>query len=875
MSAGSLSASDKLTPEEMLSLPRPQQGVPNPSGTLALWPSSTYSFAAADGKGRTDRAIHIADLASSPAAAEKSTGFDKLPPPRPLLTGLANLEAAWLDDHTVLFLRPSVPHGEVAAQDEQGRRVDHPARMGDDAWKKKMQAWSEMDGGEGTEVWAKEVDGKSEEYMVGRLPVPISNLSVLPPSSTSASSGGGKPKEALLSFSATVYADGSLWTVAQHAREAAARAAGSDAKTYDGLFVRHWDTWAPTDGEREQVFVVRLTRNAVDLRTAAAEDGSDSDASLEDFEIVEKPQEQKVGGAWRFAVEEQEDEAGVLQQKPKVMSPLAGTSLQCPVGPFGSASDWSLSSTHLLFHAKDPHLNPAYHTRHQVYLVPLSPRSASDATPRQITLGTQGATASPVFSPCGKRVAWLEMREDGYEADRNRVMVYELESGVRWGASEEWDRSPSAITWAKDGKQLFLEAEDEGLVKLFVLDVPVGGPAKGEKVQEPVRLTQEHSVTGVSALAPFLGSAKKGAQTLLVTQSSLTSPNQLYVLTFTPSPSLPPAPPTVSLRPLASLTYHHLAPKGLHAGEEFTFAGDAGRSVHGWIVYPPELAEDKRMGVKKEKKYPLAFLCHGGPQSAWDDAWSTRWNPNVFASHGYIVVAINRTGSTGFGQEFCDAIKGDWGGAPFRDLVAGLQFVKDAYPEIDGERTACLGASYGGFMVNWIQGHNEQMRFKALVCHDGVFTPTQTWNATDELYFPEREFGGVPWEVPANYQKWSPANFIGKWRTPQLVIHGSKDYRLVEAEGLGVFNTLQRLNIPSRLVIFPSENHWVLNPRNSRRWHEEVFRWIDEWTAAPSSVEEAAAQTPADKQPQPTVHTAPPSAAETSKPGYTVAYREV
>ncbi|GAA5982493.1 hypothetical protein JCM11641_006133 [Rhodosporidiobolus odoratus] len=872
-----------LTPKRMLSLPRPQQGIPNPDGNLALWPASTFDFEVNHGKGRTDRTLYLVDLSTPDkhVADGDRDDFPPTPPPRPFLSGLASLDAAWLDPNTVLFLRPAVPKGHAAHVNEKGQRVDHTS---DEAYKRLNSGSKALERGEGTEVWAKEVDSGGE-YRVGKLPVPISDLS-LHLSTTSA----------ILAFSATVYSDGSIWTVSRQAEEAASRAAGSDAKVYDGLFVRHWDEWAPTEGERKQVHFVRLERAPSDA-AADGEGESDSDASLEEFEIVEKEvdQEGKVGG-WRMTMEVREDEAGVLSQQPKVVSPLAGTSLECPVGPFGGASDYSLSSTHLLFHSKDPNLNPAYHTRHQVYLVPLTPRSSSDAKPRQLTLGTQGATSSPTLSPDGKRAAWLEMREDGYEADRNRVMVYEIETGKRWGATETWDRSPGGVVWSEDGLGLLLTTEEEGHVKLCYLEVPVEG--KGDI--DPIKLTHDHAVTGVSVVpssassTAAAASTKKGSSTLLVTQSSLRSPNQLSLLTFTlPTSSSSSQPPKVSLTPLASLTHHLLSPLSLHAGEEFWFAGDKGQAVHGWITFPPELAEERRKtqerdegegGVGQEgsskRKWPLAFLCHGGPQSAWEDAWSTRWNPNVFASHGYITVAINRTGSTGFGQDFCDKIKGDWGGAPFRDLVAGLQFVTDAYPEIDPERTACLGASYGGYMVNWIQGHNQQMGFKCLVCHDGVFSPAQTWNATEELYFPEREFGGLPWEVPEKYQQWSPQNHIKKWQTPQLVIHGSKDYRLVEGEGLGVFNTLQRLNIPSRLLIFPSENHWVLNPRNSNRWHEEVFRWLDEWTAPSSSVP-SPSPSPADSniatpaQPEPTIHIGLPSAREVSRPGYQVEYREI
>ncbi|GAA5916613.1 hypothetical protein JCM6882_009179 [Rhodosporidiobolus microsporus] len=917
-----------LTPQTMLQLPRPQTALVSPDGHHALWPASTFNF----DTNRTERTLYIVDVPAHDSAIPNLSGEDKerdpddftaTTPPRALLSSLAALDAAWLDPSTVLFLRPAVPHSVSAfTSEEGGKRVDVPEGMSDAEWAKVKAAWGEMDGGEGTEVWAKEVEGKGDEYLVGKVPVAISNLkTLLLPSSSSSSSSSG----ALLSFTAPSFPHGTLLTYPSQKAAQVARAEGSDAKTYDGLFVRHWDEWAPVDEsedegglggrERNEVHVVRLERAPSSAtgeeaaEKASAADDTDSDASLEDFEVVEKPVEMKgsaiaassnAPGRWTMQLEKHVDEAGVESHQPKIISPLKGTKLECPVGPFGDSSDWSLSPTHILFHSKSPLLNPAYHTRHEVYLSSLSPRSSSDLKPRQLTLGNQGATASPVLSPDGKRAAWLQMQEDGYEADRNRVVVYELEgAGKRWVATPEWDRSPGSVVWGPGSDVLYLQTEDEGHVKVFQLEVPVCGvDESGRELvgKDPVAVTEFHSVTGIAPLPLAFANSSKGNSKregeggdaparLLLTHNSLTSPNRLSLLTLRPSPSLPPAPPRASLTPLATLTPSH--PSGefaflskLHGGEEFTFAGDRGEAVHGWVVFPPEVAEARerareRKGKvqgegegKKKKKYPLAFLCHGGPQSAWNDGWSTRWNPSVFASHGYITVAINRTGSTGFGQAFCDRIKGDWGGAPFRDLVAGLQFIKSAYPEIDPERTACLGASYGGFMVNFIQGHNELMGFKCMVCHDGVFSPTQTWNATEELYFPEREFGGLPWEVPNEYQKFSPANFVSKWATPQLVIHGSRDYRLVEGEGLGVFNTLQRLHIPSRLVVFPSENHWVLKPNNSRRWHKEVFRWIDEWTAPSSSTDSKPATAAAS---QPTVHTAPPAA---PNGGYGVEYRQ-
>lgn len=806
MPALKLSDGPNITPKDILGLPRPSAAIANPAGTHAVWPTTVFDF---DTK-RTEKSIYLVEIgkdavSGDSAAASDPEDFSRTAEPKQFLSTLAFTEVAWLDDHTVAFLRAPVPQSESVEKNADGHRIDHPAGLSDEKFKKQQAARSEKDGGEGTEVWAKDVS-TGDEYCIGKLPVQISDLTIkiVAPSTKSSS------EEAILVFSATVFPDGDIWAVKAHDKEQEERANGSDIKVYDELFVRHWDDWKPTAGQRKQLQVVRLAKGA-----AAAQ--AEQDSSAEDFELIH-PNE----GRWTLESDSTPEASAAGGSRPKILAPLKGTKLECPVGPFGGASDFSVSSTHLLFHSKDPHVNPAWHTRTEVYLVPLSPRTAAEAEPRSITVGTQGACASPVLSPDGSRAAWLEMREDGYEADRLRVMIYEIESGQRWDATPSWDRSPSAIVWAPNGKKVFLQAEDQGHVKVFELDVPQPD-SEGLNLttaKEPKPLTSEHSVAHIEALAD---------DRLLVTWSSLTTPNQVSVLEHASADKTSPP----ALRPLATLTKSLRESKTLCEGEEFWFAGDGGEQIHGWILFPPEAQQLRAAGGGgKGKKWPLAFLCHGGPQSAWNDSWSTRWNPNSWAGHGYIVVAINRSGSTGFGQDFCDKIKNDWGGAPFRDLVAGLDFVKRAYPEIDADRMASLGASYGGFMQNWIQGHNDQMGFKCLVCHDGVFSLSQTWAATEELYFPEREFGGTPWEAPENYAKWNPQNHVKNWKTPELVIHGSKDYRLVEGESLGVFNTLQRLNIPSRLLIFPSENHFVLNPLNSIKWSEEVFRWIDEWCGA-------------------------------------------
>ena len=254
--------------------------------------------------------------------------------------------------------------------------------------------------------------------------------------------------------------------------------------------------------------------------------------------------------------------------------------------------------------------------------------------------------------------------------------------------------------------------------------------------------------------------------------------------------------------------------------ESFTFKGANNEEVQGFMVKPP--------GFDPNKKYPLKFLIHGGPQGAWGNEWTYRWNAELFAASGnYVVVMINFHGSTGYGQKFTDSISGDWGGKPYVDLMKGLDYVEKAYPFIDKNREAALGASYGGYMANWILGHTN--RFKCIVSHDGTFNTESVYGTTEELWFPEWEFKGSPWKNRELYRKFSPHLFADKFKTPTLVVHGQNDYRLDVSEGFQLFTTLQRLKIPSKMLYFPDEGHWVLKPQNSRLWYKTVNDWVDQW----------------------------------------------
>ncbi|ORX89115.1 S9C family peptidase [Basidiobolus meristosporus CBS 931.73] len=471
---------------------------------------------------------------------------------------------------------------------------------------------------------------------------------------------------------------------------------------------------------------------------------------------------------------------------------MAKAPLESPVDPFGDAGDYAISpdGKEIAFLSKRPGRDQAWETDINVYVV----ASDGSTNPKSLTDQNLGQTASPAYSPDGSTLAWLQMERPGFEADRLRVILFDRESQQSSYLNQKWDRSPSSITWSTDSKSLYLPTNDHGRIKLFEANVRTG------RIRP---LTEQGSVASVSVL---------DEDSLLLTANAMHHPNEFYTL-------------KVQGNKLTQISRIHEAKTSqlyLPEAEDFWFSGAKGDKVQGWILKPYDF--------DPKKTYPVAFLVHGGPQSAWTDSWSTRWNPEIYASAGYVTVAINPRGSTGYGQKFTDEISRNWGGLPFYDLMKGLDYVLAKYKFTDKRRVCALGASYGGYMMNWFNGHTN--RFKCLVNHDGMFSSVGSFYSTEELWFPEWEFGGKPWEPKARmiYERWSPANYVQRWQTPTLVIHGGKDYRLVDGEGFSTFTALQRQNIPSRLVYFPDENHWVLKHANSLRWHAEVLGWLHQWT---------------------------------------------
>jgi dipeptidyl aminopeptidase/acylaminoacyl peptidase len=475
---------------------------------------------------------------------------------------------------------------------------------------------------------------------------------------------------------------------------------------------------------------------------------------------------------------------------------LRGLDADCPSRPFGDEDDYALSpdGKWLALSFKKPMGSAeAWSTNEDIWLAPTD----GSAAPRDISAENPARDSNPVFSPDGKSIAWLAMKRPGYEADRYRVVVFDRAAGTPRTLTEDWDRSPSSLAWSRAGDRFLATADDLGHHGVFAIDAQSGH------------------------VSTLLGTGHANAvletpRGLVVLLDSLTSAADFWAVG-----SGGGAP-----RRLTDINADVMAHARLGATEPFTFPGAKGDTVHAWTVKP--------IDFDAGKKYPLAFLVHGGPQGSFGDGWSFRWNAETYAAAGYAVVMIDFHGSTGYGQAFTDAINGDWGGAPYEDLMTGLDAALARYPWIDGHRACALGASYGGWMIDYLAGKTD--RFQCLVTHDGILSNRMNYYGTEELWFPEWELGGTPWDKPEGYAKYDPMSLVGNWKTPTLVIHGAKDYRVPDIQGLAVFTALQRKGIPSKLLYFPDENHWVLKPNDSILWHQTVLGWLDRYIGASSQV---------------------------------------
>ena len=417
--------------------------------------------------------------------------------------------------------------------------------------------------------------------------------------------------------------------------------------------------------------------------------------------------------------------------------------------------------------------------------------------PRRIT-ENKANDNQPVYSPDGKYIAYRAMKRPGFEADKYDIVLYERATGKRTTLAEQFDRSPDEVLWSPDGKVLYCNADDQGYHSIYRISLPT------KKIEAKVDQTTSKMYVAGFQLAP-------DGRSFVFTRTTSRNPHEVWRLdTDGKNP-----------RQLTTTNDASIAKIEMNPLEEFWFDGAEGRKVHGFILKPPFF--------DPAKKYPMVYLIHGGPQGQWDDITHYRWNPQMFASPGYVVVMVNPRGSTGYGQQFTDEISGDWGGKVFVDLMNGVEYVMKTYSFIDTARIAAAGASYGGYMINWIEGHNDKGIFKVLVGHDGDFNAVSAYGSTEELWFDEWEFKGTPWENRELYEKFSPSNFVKNFKTPMLVIHSQLDYRLDVSEGFQMFTALQKMGVPSKMLYFPDEGHWVLKPLNSELWHKTVLEWLENY----------------------------------------------
>lgn len=467
---------------------------------------------------------------------------------------------------------------------------------------------------------------------------------------------------------------------------------------------------------------------------------------------------------------------------------MKGMDQDCPTIPWGGADElaWSPDSSQVAFTSK-PSAGEAWHTNVEIYLAWADGRGQ----PRLLTGKNPAWDTGPRFSPDGSLLAYLAMDRPGYESDRFHIVVYDLKRRSGRALAADWDRSPSSLQWSADSASLYVTAEEHARRKIFAVDVATG--TVKEEVSE-----------GTNRSLQLLPDGR-----LAFLRDRLIHPREVFVYN----------PGNGSTRQVSRVNQRQLQMVRLSQPEEFWFEND-GRRLHGWLLRP--------VNFRKGRRYPLAFLIHGGPQGSWLDDFHYRWNPQFYAGAGYVTVAIDFRGSTGYGQAFTDAIRGDWGPGPYSDLMSGLRYVLKKYQFIDKRKMCALGASFGGYMINWVAGQDHP--FVCLVNHDGDFDTVSSYYSTEELWFPEWDMRGPPWKAKEVYEKNSPARFVDRWKTPMLVIQGARDFRVVEAEAFSTFNALQRRGIPSRLLYFPDENHWVLKPQNSRLWHRTVLEWLDRWT---------------------------------------------
>ncbi len=598
------------------------------------------------------------------------------------------------------------------------------------------------------------------------------------------------------------------------------------ALIFDHLLYRHWNAYK--EGKRAHIFVMSV-------------------------DWLASVYGEKLPGSGSTVVH-----SGPLMSLPEDLTP---GDYDAPVFSLGGQDNYAFSPDGKeICYASNHDKNPAASTNNDLWIVPVitdKDRGAAGASPAEVLAQAKNITAdnpasdsTPLYSPDGRYIAYRAQQRPGYESDRFRLMLYDRKTGRKREVPTATDLSNTwvgTIAWDPDSSRIYFTSENQGESPIFAVRI------------RPGFLEQDYAgVSHPEMPYPIAGgfngdlAVTSDGTTLVFTRMSLRAPNEIYR-------TLPVDDSCKTKRPadargedscngiarLSHLNDAVFSQVAMSPLESFWFIGAHGDKVEGFIVKPPNFdvqwlssssasESSKERGTTTSKKYPVKFLIHGGPQGAWGDDWSYRWNPELFAAptssqpSGYVVIMINFHGSNGYGQKFMDAINGDWGGAPYEDLMKGLDYAEQTYPFIDKTRECALGASYGGYMINWILGHTD--RFKCLVSHDGMFNAESAWGTTEELWFNDWEFKGTPYDNRASYEKWSPHQYAKNFKTPTLVIHGQRDYRLDVSEGFQLFTTLQMEGVPSKMLYFPDEGHWVQKPQNSKLWYETVNAWVDEWT---------------------------------------------
>ena len=462
-----------------------------------------------------------------------------------------------------------------------------------------------------------------------------------------------------------------------------------------------------------------------------------------------------------------------------------------PVKPFGGDGDFTFSadgdSVFFVLRDADAGLE-ALSTNLDIWQAPVD----GSSKPVNLTDDNDAGDSTPVLSPDGKHLAYLAMSRPMYEADRQRILLRDLASGETREVAPDWDRSPGSLAFAADGKSLYVTANDLGQNRLFQIDIGSG---------------EARALNDVGYVSAVAVSGKD----VVYAYDDLRKPVDLFRMD----------PGGGNVRQLTTLNVERLKDVAFGDFEQFSFYGANDATVYGHVVKP--------WNYEQGKRYPVAFIIHGGPQGSMGNHWHYRWNPQTYTGAGFAAVFIDFHGSTGYGQAFTDAIRMDWGGKPLEDLRKGLATALAKYDWLDGDKVCALGASYGGYMINWIAG-NWPEAFQCLVNHSGIFDARTMYYATEELWFDEWEHGARPYyETPEVYEKFNPANHVAKWRVPMLVVHGDLDFRVPLEQGISTFTALQRKGIPSRFLRFPDENHWIIKPANSILWHDTVNAWLTQW----------------------------------------------